>query len=218
MKRRTDPDVRKQCRKMFGDDWWNVDKVVKRQRQKEAISALEMPLCVSLELNNTENDIKKLTSEFLRQLPKAVITSIERIDLSTMIKCFDALKGTMSAASEKRWLYHGTSGDACSNIVTKGFNRSYCGKNATVYGRGVYFARDITYSSSIVYSPPDDQGVQRIIAARVLVGKTAVGDKTMIEPPEGVSTTVNQTDNPSIFVVYKDFQAIPEYIVCFKVS
>lgn len=210
------PDIRKQCRKMFGDDWWDVEKAVKRQRQDDAILALN--LCPNDETSSVDNDIKTLTIEFSKHLPTAIITSIEPVHQPTMIKCFDALKATTNAPSEQRWLYHGTSSDACSNIITKGFNRSYCGKNATVYGRGVYFARDMSYSASHIYSPPDSQGTKHMIAARVLIGKTAVGNDTMIEPPDGVTTTVNRAVDPSIFVVYKDFQAIPEYLIRFKVS
>jgi poly [ADP-ribose] polymerase 10/14/15 len=44
--------------------------------------------------------------------------------------------------NERVWLFHGTEEDTVEKIVQQGFNRSFAGKNATAYGKGVYFARD----------------------------------------------------------------------------
>merc|ERR1712093_444688 len=59
---------------------------------------------------------------------------------------------------ERIWLFHGTNAEVVDKIVQQGFNRSFCGKNATAYGKGVYFARDSAYSSSKTYSVPDQNG------------------------------------------------------------
>ena len=48
----------------------------------------------------------------------------------------------MIARYERVWLFHGTDLDTIPKILQQGFNRSFAGKNATVYGVGVYFARD----------------------------------------------------------------------------
>ena len=52
------------------------------------------------------------------------------------------------ARVERRWLWHGTKSDLLEKILQQGFNRSFCGRNATVFGKGVYFARDASYSAS----------------------------------------------------------------------
>ena len=59
---------------------------------------------------------------------------------------------------ERVWLFHGTDEGTVPKITSMGFNRSFCGKNATLYGKGVYFARDASYSTYPLYSPPDGQG------------------------------------------------------------
>lgn len=64
---------------------------------------------------------------------------------------------------ERRWLWHGTNKEVMFKIMQQGFNRSFCGKNATVYGKGVYFARDSSYSSSTAYSVPDQKGIQYMV-------------------------------------------------------
>lgn len=40
----------------------------------------------------------------------------------------------------ERTLFHGTQPSTVPQICERGFNRSYCGRNATAYGKGVYFA------------------------------------------------------------------------------
>jgi len=41
---------------------------------------------------------------------------------------------------ERSWLWHGSNVETVGKILNQGFNRSFCGKNATAYGKGVYFA------------------------------------------------------------------------------
>ena len=59
---------------------------------------------------------------------------------------------------ERKWLFHGSTHLVLHKILQQGFNRSFCGRNACAYGKGVYFARDACYSASPLYSVPDSQG------------------------------------------------------------
>ena len=54
-------------------------------------------------------------------------------------------------ALERVWLFHGTDEATVPKITQQGFNRSFCGKNATAFGKGVYFARDSAYSTQRQY-------------------------------------------------------------------
>ncbi|KAM4714714.1 protein mono-ADP-ribosyltransferase PARP14-like [Anableps anableps] len=67
-------------------------------------------------------------------------------------------------------LYHGTSAESCYCIERNRFDRSYAGKNATLYGKGVYFAVNANYSANR-YSPPDQSGMKRLYVARVLTDR-----------------------------------------------
>jgi poly [ADP-ribose] polymerase 10/14/15 len=124
-------------------------------------------------------------------------------------------------ANEKR-LFHGTEKDTTPKINSAAFNRSFCGKNATVYGQGMYFAVDARYSSSNTYSPPDVQGNKYIYLARVVVGDFCVGDSSMRMPPSQTRTsdlydsTVDKVNQPSIYVTYHDAQAYPEYLLTIR--
>jgi poly [ADP-ribose] polymerase 10/14/15 len=108
-------------------------------------------------------------------------------------------------------------------MIEQGFNRSFAGKNATAYGKGVYFARDASYSSSRTYSVPDGAGIQYIFACSVCVGEYCLGKQDALTPDvrDAAShslfdTTVDNTANPSLYVTYHDAQAYPEYLITFR--
>lgn len=106
-------------------------------------------------------------------------------------------------------------------IVQQGFNRSFCGKNATMYGKGVYFARDAEYSARPTYSRANAMGIQHMFLCRVTVGEFCLGKRDALTPDvrEGhrlYDTTVNDIKQPGIYVTYHDAQAYPEYLVKFK--
>jgi poly [ADP-ribose] polymerase 10/14/15 len=126
---------------------------------------------------------------------------------------------------ERRWLFHGTTTEIVLKVERQGFNRAFAGRNAVAYGKGVYFARDASYSSHKLYSAPDKKGIQRIFLCRVAVGDWCKGtngqltpDPKKNNPMELFDTTVDNVSNPSIFVGYHDAQAYPEYLVSFKNS
>ena len=109
-------------------------------------------------------------------------------------------------------------------INRNSYNRSFCGKNATAYGQGVYFAVNASYSISDAYSRPDEQGNKYMYLARVLAGEFCKGDSSMRMPPPQSSesdlllfdSTVDRLEQPSMHVVYHDAQAYPEYLITIR--
>ena len=94
---------------------------------------------------------------------------------------------------------------------------------ATFYGQGVYFAVDFNYSARKEYSPAAADGTKYVFQCRVLTGQYAVGRGDMKEPPQRpggskfrYDSVVNDLADPRIFVVFKDTQSYPEYLVAFK--
>jgi len=91
-----------------------------------------------------------------------------------------------------------------------------------VYGQGVYFAKEWWKSAENEYSPPDDHRHKRIYQARVLTGQYTVGQPGYIDAPLKPNSqvlrydsVVNDEQNPQLFVIFKDSQAYPEYLVTF---
>lgn len=115
-------------------------------------------------------------------------------------------------------LFHGSSEESLLKICRFGFNRSFCGKNGTSYGQGVYFAVNSSYSNS--YSIQSSSGFKSMIAAKVLVGESCLGNSSMRTPPERPDNKgpYDSTTDPSkqLFVCYHDNQCYPDYLITYK--
>ena len=91
---------------------------------------------------------------------------------------------------------------------------------ATVYGKGVYFARDAYYSARDTYSPRDTNGYKYVYLARVITGEFTVASRDMIDTPTKPDDTkydsaVDNVQNPQIFIVFQDAVVYPEYLIVF---
>merc|ERR1711959_9175 len=175
---------------------------------------------------------QKVVDAFMQTLnaSKVQVVKVERIENMSLWQSFAVKRQTVlqrekdvSASSrfERAWLFHGTTEDIVPKIVQQGFNRSFCGRNATAFGKGVYFARDASYSSGRQYSAPNKNGEQHMFLCRVVVGEYCRGVKDALTPDvrsghQLYDTTVDNTSHPSIFVTYHDAQAYPEYLVKFS--
>jgi len=179
----------------------------------------------------TAAEKQAVTNAFMKTLtPNIKVVSVERIQNMSMWQTYAVKrqtvltregKGAKSQRFERAWLFHGTDETTVPKIMQQGFNRSFCGKNATMYGKGVYFARDASYSSSAQYSRPDAKGIQYMFASRVVVGEYCLGKRDAPAPDvrkghQLYDSTVNDTNSPGIFVTYHDAQAYPEYLVKFR--
>ncbi|CAF2644765.1 unnamed protein product [Rotaria sp. Silwood2] len=130
----------------------------------------------------------------------------------------------------EKHLYHGCPEQAANSIIDTYFNRSFGGVNGEfclfvevsvscecilfsgiVYGIGVYFSSNAAYSHH--YAVSNANGERCMFLARVLVGETTLGHKSMKAPPKGFDST---TDRNHIFVTYHDAQAYPEYLITYR--
>ena len=96
--------------------------------------------------------------------------NIYRIQNPTLYVQYQLEKTDMEefAGSIERRLYHGTEEFIVPKICAKGFDRSYCGKNAVSYGRGSYFARDMSYSAHDTYSKPNPVTGQKYVLVSLI--------------------------------------------------
>jgi hypothetical protein len=79
------------------------------------------------------------------------------------------------------------------------------------YGCGVYFHSHASYSHA--YAKPSVSGERTMFSARVLIGKTCVGNQNMKVPPAGYDTT---SDGKDIFVIYHDAGAYADYLITYR--
>lgn len=158
---------------------------------------------------------------------KRTVTKIERIQNPVLWKSLQIKKRHMEQKNnhqnnEKR-LFHGTCHTTVKTINNHGFNRSYAGMNAACYGNGTYFAVNASYSANDTYSKPNPSGEKFMYLCRVLTGDYTLGQQHMIVPPtkgtvsvEMYDSVVDNVTKPTMFVIFHDTHACPEYLITFK--
>jgi len=169
--------------------------------------------------------MRDVTDAFFKTLPTNGLTviQVERLEHPALWDMYVAKKRTMKQRDglERVWLFHGTDEGTLPQILVEGLNRSLCGTNASMHGKGVYFAVDSEYSSRDSYSKPNSSGEKLIFLCWVLVGEYCKGKEDAPAPDEiqchkRYDTTVDNMHTPKIFATYNDAQAYPQYLVNFK--
>ena len=90
-----------------------------------------------------------------------------------------------------------------------------------VYGNGVYF--HVNASTSAKYCSPDTNGRCYMYCCQVLTGDYTNGKSGIVEPPiKDIDThnlyhsVVDNIESPSMFVIFNDYQAYPQYLITFN--
>ncbi|XP_043913996.1 protein mono-ADP-ribosyltransferase PARP14-like [Protopterus annectens] len=193
-----------------------------------------------LEWDEMKNDsitiveLDKNSSEFINvalhfmSTSNCKIVKIERIQNPHLYRAFSVKRKQMvekngSDAVNELMLFHGTTIDACKGINSHGFNRGFSGQNAARYGEGVYFAVESSYSTNSTYSRPDLSDMRYIYRARVLAGRYTEGKRGLRVPPPRLNfnpydrydSVVDSKALPTMYVIFHDDQAYPEYLITF---
>ncbi|XP_059210657.1 protein mono-ADP-ribosyltransferase PARP14-like [Centropristis striata] len=209
--------------------------ITRKVKRNESNTALELPpqwepmqdeVFKKVELQPNSRDYKTVAQGFLKTA-KYNIHKIERVQNLYLWHAYTVCKQRISAKNGpaelgEKFLYHGTNATSCNLIEKDRFDRNYAGTHAAAYGKGVYFAVNAKYSADR-YSQPDASHMKRLYVARVLTGRYTVGDSTMkAPPPRGSDPTdcydslVNNQQQPTMFIVFHDDQAYPEYLITFS--
>ncbi|NWU78453.1 PAR14 polymerase, partial [Onychorhynchus coronatus] len=180
-----------------------------------------------VELRPETREYRDVQERFLQTCQSFRIEKIERVQNPYFWKAYQIKKREMDNkngnTNNERLLFHGTSRESLTLINNRGFDRSYAGMHAANFGNGTYFAVNANYSAHDTYSKPDMNGKKYMYLARVLVGEYSQGRKGSITPePKNASNSIDlydsSTDNvsqPSMFVIFNDIQAYPEYLITF---
>ena len=109
----------------------------------------------------------------------------------------------------EKLLWHGSSYDILNKIIRNGFDRSY--STIAVYGKG-----RISWEMRVIVVVQDisthSDGYKYLLLCKVIVGDSAdwVNACSSIEANGNeYDTLVDSPQNPSIYVVWRDFAAVP---------
>mmetsp|Transcript_55643 Transcript_55643/g.92556 ORF Transcript_55643/g.92556 Transcript_55643/m.92556 type:complete len:662 (+) Transcript_55643:59-2044(+) len=173
---------------------------------------------------------------------KAVLTEFHKTMTSDSVQVLSVRKikdnasksivynALLNVAQIERVLFHGTSAANVAKIVNSGFNRDF--NRHHLYGRGTYFSS--LASESAKYCENDDSnkddddnadnGKFVMLVCRVIVGEFVQGTRKMdgasmpYKPDKKTQfeSLVNDVQRPTIFVINRDYHAIPTHIITFK--
>ncbi|XP_072531780.1 protein mono-ADP-ribosyltransferase PARP10 [Salminus brasiliensis] len=183
-------------------------------------------------VDEASDEFQNVVSEFYDSIHeyhnKIKVIKVEKLMNKLLYNQYRLKKASVEQSSShpqvEHILFHGTSETSVREICVHGFNRSFCGKNATVYGQGVYFAVESALSVSDTYSPPNADGHKFIFVAKVLTGDFTVGKHDMRAAPlkdgSGIAvryhSVVDKINSPTLFVIFNDTQAYPQYLITCK--
>ncbi|CAF3561359.1 unnamed protein product [Rotaria sp. Silwood1] len=232
-------DQEEKCRIVFSVMQEHHETNIRRVRRKPVDSTLpdtwetSDQSCKRVTLQPSSKEYQNVLAQFhVTMLGKySNIVKIERIQNERWYKQYaahrDDFKRRYPQIDYERLLFHGCPSTSVDQIARECFNRSFAGVNGkstrteykenrifrlgVLYGCGVYFHVQASYSHQ--YAQPNSAGERTIFLARVLIGKTCKGDKTMKVPPSGYDTT---TDGQHIFVVYHDAGAYADHLITYK--
>ncbi|XP_068736415.1 protein mono-ADP-ribosyltransferase PARP14-like [Montipora capricornis] len=187
---------------------------------------------VLVNLEPSEGEYRHIFEMFVSTGGYGTILSIERVQNPCLYTQYATYKQEVERNNgrsgynnqNERQLFHGTTGCNVKAINLQGFNRNFCGRNGAMYGNGVYFASNASYS--MTFATRDSLNVRRMYLARVVVGFFAPGQKGLLVPPPLLhhapevlfDSVVDNVTNPKVFVVFRDFQCYPEYLITFKTT
>ena len=178
-------------------------------------------------------DDKRILKEFEQTLSRksVEVLSIQKIkDNASKSMVYAAL---LSAKKEEladrqiesveRVLFHGTSFANIAKIVNNGFNRDF--NRHHLYGKGTYFSS--LASESAKYCSNDDEEDENkfvMLVCKVIIGEYTLGSPQMdgasipykADKKTQYESCVNNVKNPTIFVINRDYHAIPTHIITFK--
>uniref|UniRef100_A0A4X2KC79 Poly [ADP-ribose] polymerase n=1 Tax=Vombatus ursinus TaxID=29139 RepID=A0A4X2KC79_VOMUR len=173
-------------------------------------------------------EYNQVKDKFSRTCANFTIEKIQRIQNRSLWNLYKTKKILIDEQNKhtnnEKFLFHGTDVDSVFHVNSQGFNRSYAGKNATAWGKGTYFAVNAQYSAHDTYSKPDINGKKHMYYVRVLTGDYTLGNSSLIVPPPKITqdanvlydSVTNNVRNPTLFVIFYDNQAYPEYLITFR--
>ncbi|XP_031969832.1 protein mono-ADP-ribosyltransferase PARP14-like isoform X1 [Corvus moneduloides] len=179
-------------------------------------------------LKPSHPEYRTVEKMFRKTCPNFNIEQIERVQNRVLWQTYQLKKKFLckknKSENNEKLLFHGTAASSLSSINYYGFNRGYAGKNAAAIGNGTYFAVHASYSARDTYSIPDVKGQKHMYLARVLTGQYCDGREGLKAPPprspadptDLYDSVVDDEINPTVFVIFNDIQAYPQYLITFK--
>jgi hypothetical protein len=206
-----------ECTVQFPSYWSTLDSSGKR------------PPLKLVPLLNSSMEYNRILNALLKSMP-IVVQRIARVENIDLWEAYYRKRDTMQRRCREgkqvreRSLFHGTLPEYVGSICKQNFDfRLSGGQHGTAFGYGNYFAVSAARASN--YCMKDENGSKHIFMCKVLVGDYTKGNPTLRRPPHKISTSscyemydsvCDNIKEPTIFVVFDNDQAYPDYIITFR--
>lgn len=187
-------------------------------------------------LNPNEEDYKIVFESFKKTLPNNTINTIKRIQNSELYKSYQEsmnkskrlkeINGQKLIGNEnyERHLWHGTKTTDPMELVdrtTSGLSTQYA-NDACMWGRGIYFAENASYSFNYSFSK---NGFKYMLFCKVFVGEFIFlnANSNLKEPPYKdqkkkilYDSVQGNTNGSDVYILYENNRNYPYFLVEFK--
>ena len=139
------------------------------------------------------------------------------------MKIFNVLLSTKKNRGREDVLFHGTSFGNIAKIINTGFNRDYNVKSR--YGKGTYFSNKARIAARYCTKYDKENNfytAYAMLACKAYIGEITKGREHMndheLYKEDKVTqydSLVNDLDNPTIFVINRDYHVVPCFVIVF---
>ena len=182
---------------------------------------------IQVDLDSQEEEFKTISRCFHASMPYSEVIFIKKIYNPP---CWNAFKQKIIQQTDRnpdsclhiRSLFHGCSNTNPDLIINdpEGFNMRYA--QAGLWGRGLYFATNCSYSHSYRYKTRDE--LSCVFAATVFIGysKELRQDRSITYPPlrpnstDRYHTVQGRLGGEVIHIVYENCMAYPSHLITYK--
>ena len=179
------------------------------------------------------DEYERVTGEFLKTLPNAVIQRVQRVQNKRIwekyFHCSKMLAKIDPPILGEKLLFHGTSDNDPKKIYScdEGFDLRFSKEG--MWGRGNYFAANASYSDGFAFNAGD--GMKKMFAAWVLTGRAYHSPQIRkftkapyLKETESSSTAVRisydsvcgTTQGTRVYVTYDNVHAYPAYLITYR--
>jgi len=169
------------------------------------------------EVRKGSTEWNRINGQFKMGMPNGNITRIQRNQNRTLWMWYWLKRNEIAKKNNRgpneRLVWHGSRNNAYDTIIKEGFDIRVANMSGAI-GVGVYFASSSSTSSGYVVG---GGGTKKMIYSRVVLGEMGQGQQGLRRPPEKRHGVLyDSVGNNTMYVVFDNHQAFPEYVIYYN--
>jgi len=173
----------------------------------------------SFDVDKYSEEFSRVQTEYHKGMPGGTIVRLERVQNKTLWTWYYLRKKAVSLKNNgnpnEKKLYHGSRNDAYDIILKDGLDHRVANLGGAI-GAGIYFG--VSSGTSSGYVVQHGKKTNKMLYCRVTLGSVGPGQHGLRRPPEKKKGILHDSvgDHHTMFVVFDNHQAYPEYVIHFR--